>query len=340
MGLIVGVPKERMCGENRVPILPDTVEKLLHDLGIRGVIAGFIVESGLGGGIGLRDEDWKRVKCIVVPNVELVYGLADIILGVKQPLPKTVPLYRTGQGSCCFQHVRVNEAVVRQLLQKGVKILPFEADRKSLYAMSRMVGSCIRQVLERCWQGDWRGANILVIGARGTVGRHCVDNLILAGLDPKKIHACDVVEGQFETNDTVVPRSYRTFRMDQTEFILALKVSRILIIAALDREGRAPKIIEARHLELIPDGGLIVQVNIDEGGSIADERFCRLTFWDDPVYEAAIGPNIIKICNVPDIPTIKAEESSRALEGANYNYYLELLRTWPNVSPELLFTAF
>ncbi|MBI2640422.1 MAG: hypothetical protein HYW91_00875 [Candidatus Sungbacteria bacterium] len=344
--LIIGVPCEVMVGEGRVPIFPETAARLKRDLEKYGVFAGFMVESGLGRGIGLRDGDWKKVAA-VVPGANVVYGAADIILGVKQPLREAVSLFRRGQGSCCFQHVRANEGVVRQLLEKGVKLLPMEANKGALYQMSRAVGGRIRDILDRCYNGrgskkNWIEENILITGARGTVGRHCIDNLLLAGVDPKRIHACDIVEGWFETQDTAVPRRYETFSIaDEDQFMIALQVCGIEIIAALDKEGRAPKIHEHRHLAIKPHRALIIQVNIDEGGSINDERFCKVTFWDDPVYEVMLGPKAISVCNVPDIPgCIRPEESSRALVEANHQYYLDVFRTWPEVPERFLFREF
>lgn len=348
--LMAGVRHEWMKEEGRVPLFPETVDRLRSDLARLGIMLGFVVESGVGEKVGLTDRDWRKVGS-VTGRPKIFYEEVDVVLGVKQPSWDEVA--RLGerpavQGICCFLHASANQEITQRLLEKEkVKILPLERSHKSLGAMSRAVGLRIARILDRCYGGrgdkkNWREENILVTGARGTVGRHCIDNLLLAGVNSKRIFACDIVEGEFVTKDTAVPRHYTTFSSaDEDEFMAALQVCGIEIIAAFSGKGGAPKIHEYRHLAIKPHRALVIQVNIDEGGSIKDERFCQVTFWDNPVYEVILGPKKLCVCNVPDIPgCIDPLTSSRALEEANYDYYLRLFSTWPDVPEEYLFKGF
>lgn len=232
--------------------------------------------------------------------------------------------------------------MVEKLLKKGVKILPFEANVASRIAMSTAVGSRMVDILDRCSTGGWRDKKILVVGARGVVGRHCIDHLLRSGISMENIYCCDIEAGEFSTVDTIDIRTFRTFSsMDEDSFGSALGVCQIVIIAALSNRGRAPKFIRDEHLRRMPNQVLIVQVNIDEGGSIDRNEFCIPTYWDYPAYRVILGAKVFSVCNVPDIPgCIRADDSSADLAAANFNYYHTVLSRWPDVPEELLFTGF
>jgi len=77
---VIGIPKEIMKGENRVAAVPETVEKFTN--------MGFwvMVEKNAGQGIFRDDPEYKKAGATVVEDAESLYGNADIILKVKQPL--------------------------------------------------------------------------------------------------------------------------------------------------------------------------------------------------------------------------------------------------------------
>ncbi len=337
--LIVGVRRERMPGEGRIPLFPETMALLRRDLESAGVVLGFIVESGLGQEVDLDDSDW-RAEAIVTSDLGILYESADIVLGVKQATWEEVGNLRQGQGLSCFYHVNANREVVKALLAKGVKILPLERHRPSLSAMSREAGKRIPDVLDRCYQGDWRKENFFFLGARGTVCRHAIDAVLGQDVKISQISAFDLEAGPYTACDVQHPTTYETFSVaDGDQMRERLQISRIIVLAALGRDGVAPKIITSEHLGILPHESLIVQVSIDEGGNIDDERFCRVTYWDDPVYEVRLGPKALRVCNVPDIPgCIRPEGSSRALEMANYDYYVKIFQAWPNIPEGYLLT--
>lgn len=342
--ILVGIRRELMDGEGRVPIFPETVDRLRADLARSGMMLGFMVEGGVGEAVGLTDRDWRRVGT-VTGRPESFYESVDIVLGVKQPTWSEVAHLGERpevQGISCFLHASANRAIVERLLEKEkVKILPLEYSEKSLSAMSREAGLRIPTILDRCYPGGketWKKENVFLLGARGTVCRHAIDALYTAGVGHGQFHPCDLAAGVFAADDTEVPRAYRTFPIaDDDEVMSHLQVSRIVILAAFGRGG-APKVLSYKHLAVLPHKALIVQVTIDEGGNIIEEEFCRPTSWSDPIYEAHLGPKILYVCNIPNIPgCIDPATSSRALEQADYNYYLRLFMSWPDVPEEYLY---
>lgn len=345
---LVAVRRERMEGEGRISLFPDTMIWLRRECATRGVILGFVVEAGLGGKVGLTDSDWRKAGARVTSDLGNLYGSADIVLGVKQPTWEEVGHLRQGQGISCFLHAAANKEVTSALLEKGVKILPLECNTPSLGAMSREAGLRIPQILDRCYLGDteekkrtWRKKDVFILGARGTVGRHAIDALYGAGVNHLQLHLCDLEAGFFSADDTELPRVYKTFSIaDDDEVMSHLQVSHVVILAAFGREG-APKALSYRHLAILPHKALIVQVTIDEGGNIVEEEFCRPTGWSNPVYDVPLGPKVLYMCNIPNIPgCIDPRTSSIALDRVNRAYYLDLFSSWPDVPEEYLYKGF
>ena len=78
--MLVGVPKEIKDSEYRVGLVPSTVRELIasgHHV---------IVEAGAGLGAGLADADYQAVGAEIVADADAVYGRAELIVKVKEPL--------------------------------------------------------------------------------------------------------------------------------------------------------------------------------------------------------------------------------------------------------------
>ena len=78
--MIVAIPKEIMPGENRVAAIPATVKELVK----KGMTV--YVESGAGAGSFISDEDYKNAGAVIVTDTAKLFGDADMVLKVNQPL--------------------------------------------------------------------------------------------------------------------------------------------------------------------------------------------------------------------------------------------------------------
>jgi alanine dehydrogenase len=78
--MLVGVPKEIKDNEYRVGLVPSTVRELT-DKGHR-----VMIETGAGVGAGLPDADYRAAGGEIVDNADAVYGSAELIVKVKEPL--------------------------------------------------------------------------------------------------------------------------------------------------------------------------------------------------------------------------------------------------------------
>ncbi|MDP3779148.1 MAG: hypothetical protein Q8R30_03860 [bacterium] len=332
--VVVGVPREIMSHEGRVPIFPATIQRLRKMFG-DSRNPHFVVERGVGALLGVIEQDWKQVGADVCEKSE-VYGRANIVLKVKQPFPEEVGSYHSGQVSACFHHMATNKDVVKVLVAKGVLIAPFEYYRPSLGAMSMEAGKQVTTILNRLCGDGWKQEHIFLGGGRGIVCQHAIRDFRIAEVPLRRIHACDREAGAFFSTRTMM--TYKTFSSDDDEQLCVhLQQCRILILAAVGRGG-APRFITPRHLELLPDNAIIIQVSIDEGGNIDDLEFQRVTYWGDPSYQVERGGKRFTVCNVPDIPGCLAPlRASIALVQVNLPYYVKLIRAFPEVPSEFLY---
>jgi len=127
-GLTVGIPKEIMEGERRVAAIPDTVKKMVAEG------AKVLVESGAGEGAFFSDEEYKAAGAEVVSGATDVFGSADIILKVKEPLFNSAlnkhetEMLKSGQCLITFIHPAspVNHQMVKDMASKGVIALTLD----------------------------------------------------------------------------------------------------------------------------------------------------------------------------------------------------------------------
>lgn len=78
--MIIGLPKEIKNNENRVAITPAGVaefKKNGHTV---------YVQSTAGVGSGFEDEDYTKAGAQILPSIEEVYAIAEMIVKVKEPI--------------------------------------------------------------------------------------------------------------------------------------------------------------------------------------------------------------------------------------------------------------
>ena len=99
--MLVGVPREIKDNEYRVGIVPSTVRELA-DKGHQVVI-----ETQAGAGAGFLDGDYQSAGAQIVPNGDSVFGRAELIVKVKEPLAaERKKLSRGRRGGAALPAIR------------------------------------------------------------------------------------------------------------------------------------------------------------------------------------------------------------------------------------------
>jgi len=116
----IGIPKETHPGENRVPIIPDTVKKLCQ-LG-----AEVLIEEGLGLGSGFRDKEYTEAGANISPDRTALFSNSDILLRLRKPDLSEVALMKSGCIHISYLDPFNEQELVQALKERGVTSLSME----------------------------------------------------------------------------------------------------------------------------------------------------------------------------------------------------------------------
>lgn len=322
----IGVPKEIKNREYRVGATPDCVRAYVK--------AGHtvLVQRGAGAGSGYDDDAYWGAGAAFVETAEELYGAADMVVKVKEPLPSEYPLLRPGQVLYAYLHLAAVPELARVLVDRKVSAVAYEtiqlADRSlpCLVPMSAIAGRLSIQqgakYLERAFGG--RGVllggvpgvprgRVAVIGG-GTVGTHAARMAVGLGAD---VTILDVSQKRLYELDDLFAGRAQTLVASEGNVERALAASDLVIGAVLVPGAAAPRMIRREHLKMMLSGALIVDVAVDQGGCA---ETTRATSHDDPVYTV---DGILHYA-VPNMPAAVARTSTLALTSTTLPYGLML----------------
>ncbi|NSW89081.1 MAG: alanine dehydrogenase [Firmicutes bacterium] len=290
--MIIGVPKELKNNENRVAITPAGVNELVR--------AGHkvIIEKSAGVGSGIEDDEYKRAGAVILENNTEVYSEADIILKVKAPLESEYDLLKEGQTLFAYLHLAPNPALTRTLIKKKIIGIAYETVQLAngflplLAPMSEVAGRMSVQVGAYMLQKHNGGSGILLGGVPGVlpaevviIGGGCVGTnaaKMSIGLGAR-VTILDVNKNRLSQLDDIFSGRVSTLLYNEYNAAEMVKKADLLIGAVLVAGARAPKVVSETMVKTMKKGSVIVDVAIDQGGSI--ETIDRVTTHDNPYYE-------------------------------------------------------
>lgn len=323
--MIVGVPREIKPGEERVALTPAGVRALVH--------AGHrvIVERGAGAGSSIRDEEYAREGATTAAMAE-VWAQAELILKVKEPIAAEHPWMRAGQALFTYLHLAAVPALARALMAADVVAIAYETVQRAdgslplLAPMSEVAGRLAVQegafYLAKAHGG--RGillagvpgvppGNVVVLGA-GTVGINAARIALGLGAD---ISILDINLDRLRAVDDlfhgrVITLMSNAFNIDQV-----LRRADLLVGAVLVTGARAPVLVTKQMVATMKEGSVIVDVAVDQGGSVETIRPTTLL---DPTY---VVSGVVHY-GVANMPALVPRTSTFALTNATLPYVLEL----------------
>ena len=301
----IGVPKEIALQEKRVGLVPCAVDFLVN----RG--HNVYVESDAGVGSGATDEMYKEAGATIVYNHKEPFQRADLVIKVMPPTKEEATYLR--EDSVLLSSLELglrSKSAMQELIKSGVTALGYEIleDEKGnlpvMQPMSEITGMLLPSIAAHYLMEPHGGkgivlggvagllaAKVVIIGA-GTVGITAAKGLlnmgarvILMDRDVSRLrHAKEMVGSTLRTQ-LAIP-----FRLREE-----LKDADVLITAVFERGNTSPVVINKELLSRMPDGGLVIVVDIDQGGSIEGVRPTRIS---DPVY-VEDGKLIFAVPNIP-----------------------------------------
>lgn len=163
----VGVPTETKNNEFRVAITPAGVAELSrhgHDV---------LVQAGAGEGSAISDEEFKAAGAELTSSAAQVWGDAELVLKVKEPLPAEYGLPRRGQTVFTYLHLAASRACTEALLSSGATSIAYETVQVAdgtlplLAPMSEVAGRLSAQVGAYHLMRTHGGRGVLMGGVPG-----------------------------------------------------------------------------------------------------------------------------------------------------------------------------
>jgi alanine dehydrogenase len=326
MNMIVGVPKEIKNKENRVSMVVAGV-RALHQAGHK-----VLVQAGAGLGAGITDAEYAAAGGTILETPKEIYGKADMIVKVKEPLPEEYELLREGQILYTYLHLAADERLTKALLDRKIvgvayeTIQPADGSLPLLSPMSAVAGRMATQIGATYLQKDHGGkgmllggvtgvarANVTILGG-GVVGINAAKMAVGLGA---KVTVLDVNVDRLEYLNDVFGNDIHTLYSNNEQIERSVIESDLVISAILIPGAKAPKLVTRSMISRMQPGGVVIDVAVDQGGAI---ETCRPTSHEHPTYTIE---NIIHYA-VPNMPGAVPRTSTYALTNVTLRYALML----------------
>jgi alanine dehydrogenase len=324
--VIVGLPKEIKDNEYRVGLTPAGV-RALKDAGhdIR-------VETNAGAGSGFEDDLYSRAGATIIGTADEVWATADMIVKVKEPIAPEYPRMREGQLLFTYLHLAPDQTLTQELIKRKVTGIAYETitDRRGtlplLTPMSEVAGRMAIQVgahyLEKMSGG--RGillggvpgvpaARVVIIGG-GVVGTNAAKIAVGMGAH---VTIIDNNLDRLRELDDIFLSKISTLASSAYMIHDAISQADLIVGAVLVPGAAAPKLITRGMLKDVPNGAVIVDVAVDQGGCI---ETTHPTTHSNPTFYVE---GVLHYC-VANMPGAVPRTSTFALTNATLPYAMKL----------------
>ena len=320
----IGIPKEVKNHEYRVAITPVGVHELVahgHDV---------FVEAGAGEGSSIEDVDFLESGAKLLDSADEVWGSADLVLKVKEPIAEEYHRLREGLVLFTYLHLAADHVLTGELLKRKVTAIAYETVQLPsgglplLYPMSEVAGCLAPQVGAHALMKAQGGRGVLTGGVGGVANAKVV--IIGAGVSGQ--NAANIALGM-GADVTLLDNDLDKLRMSFWRYnnrVHGLASSRLaidqqvteadmVIGAVLVPGAAAPKLVSNELVSRMKPGSVLVDIAVDQGGCFEDTH---PTTHADPTFRVH---NSTFYC-VANMPGAVPNTSTYALTNATLPYIM------------------
>jgi alanine dehydrogenase len=324
--MIIGVPREIKSNEYRVALVPAGVRSLVE----KG--HKVLVERAAGEGSGISDEEYLRAGAVVKGSAKAIFGEAEMIVKVKEPLPEEWVLLNEGQILFTYLHLAPALELTKALLEKKVIGIAYETVQLPdgslplLEPMSEIAGKLAVQVGACYLQRDNGGSGVLLGGVPGVRA----GNVVIIGGGTVGINAARVASGMgasviiLDINierlrylTDILGGRLVTLASNKSNVEAAVAEADLVVGATLIPGAKAEKLVTREMLTKMRKGSVLVDVAVDQGGCFETSV---PTTHDNPVFTVE---GVLHYC-VANMPSAVSRSSTFALTNATFPYVLKL----------------
>ncbi len=324
--MIIGIPKEIKTAENRISLVPVGAEQLVaHGHTV-------LVEKDAGVGSGFNDEMYSNAGAEIVAKGEDIWARAEMIIKVKEPLPREYPLIREGQAIFTYFHFAASEDLTKGILARKCVAIAYETIEDEacrlplLIPMSEVAGRMAVQEGAKYLEFHGGGRGLLLSGVPGvSPGEVVILGGGIVGTNAAKmasglganVKILDVNLDRLRYLDDVMPKNVKTLISNPDTIRTSIAEADLLIGAVLLPGGKAPCLVTRDMLKLMKPRTVIVDVAVDQGGCI---ETIHPTTHTDPVY---FEEGVLHYA-VANMPGAVPYTSTLALTNATLPYMIRL----------------
>ncbi|MDX2068907.1 MAG: alanine dehydrogenase [Haliscomenobacter sp.] len=324
--MIIGVPKEIKTNENRVALTPAgalELTKRKHTV---------YVQSTAGEGSGFDDDEYEAAGAKILPNIEEVYGIAEMIIKVKEPIEQEWALIKPDQLLFTYFHFASYQPLTEAMIKSKAICLAYETVELTdgslplLVPMSEVAGRMAIQEGAKYLEKPVKGRGVLLGGVPGVApGKVLVLGGGIVGTQAAKMAAglgaevsiLDINLPRLRYLSEVMPPNVNTIFSNEYTIRRMIRDHDLIIGAILIPGAKAPKLITADMLKTMRPGTVLVDVAVDQGGCF---ETTHPTTHDNPTY---IIDHVVHYC-VANMPGAVPATSTLALTNATLPYALQL----------------
>ncbi len=332
--MIIGIPKEIKAQENRVAMVPAGVKMM--------TAAGHIlhIEKGAGLGSGINDEEFLAAGAEILPAASEVWGRAEMVVKVKEPLPAEYQYLRENLILFTYLHLAPEPELTGRLLENKVTAIGYETVQLDdgslplLAPMSEVAGRLSVQAGAHYLEKEHGGRGILLGGVAGVEpAQVLIIGSGVVGTSAARV-ACGMgarvtmlarnqdklarIKNDFQASSLALETSISS----QEELVRILPEADLVVGAILVPGGQAPCLVSRQMVRGMKKGSVIVDVAIDQGGCFETSR---ATSHRDPVYEEE---GVMHYC-VANMPGAVPRTSTYGLTRVTLPFVLQIANRGP-----------
>lgn len=321
--MVIGLPKEIKIDENRVALTPAGVLSLVKDG------HSVVVETGAGDGSGFSDAQYQAAGAEILSHAQDVWDRAGMIVKVKEPMVGEYPYFRPDLLLFTYLHLAPERALTEALIGSGITAIAYETVQTPdgalplLIPMSEVAGRMATQIGAQFLEKQYGGRGVLLGGVPGVLpGRVVVIGGGIVGSNAARIALglgaevtlIDINPERLREIDDRYQGRILTLMSNEYNIGDAVRTADLLIGAVLIPGARAPHLVSEAMVRTMQPGSVIVDVAIDQGGSI--ETVDRVTTHTQPTYQKY---GVIHY-SVANMPGAVARTSTLALTNSTLPY--------------------
>ncbi|MEO1179435.1 MAG: alanine dehydrogenase [Cyanobacteria bacterium J06636_28] len=319
----IGVPKEIKNLEFRVGLSPSSVRALTeqgHQVS---------VETDAGVGAGFSNADYQRAGASLVSASEA--WQQAMVVKVKEPLSKEYDYLKKEQLLFTYLHLAASRELTEALIQSGATAIAYETVEKNhqrplLTPMSIIAGRLSVQFGARFLEKQQGGRGVLLGGIPGvSPGRVVILGGGIVGTEATKmavglgaqVTLIDINLERLNQLEELFGSRVQLLYSNSANIEIAVSQADLLIGAVLVPGRRPPTLVSRSQVQQMPDGAVIVDVAVDQGGCI---ETVRPTSHSEPVY---VDSGVLHY-GVPNMPGAVPRTATEALNNSTLPYVLKL----------------